>query len=230
MVDFVNSKKFTYTWFGLSFLMLAITSVKSYQAFTWLYVLTFLDSFSDIWLEHFYSLGVSRKLTAYNCLANLLGIVVQFSYGLYGGAVTSSIGFILLLHKTLTWNHNVDGKITKFKKEEVTLMSISVFLGILVLGLIYGHLFLGEQPVWLMCLNILIFVLGTGGRILLINGKVQAQYVYVIREIVELSIFISMLVLGTVSGSFWIRLSSIVSSLIILFKGVVNWTNSSKDS
>lgn len=228
MVNFVNSKKFTYTWFCLSFLMLAITSVTSYQAFTWLFVLTFLDGFSDIWLEHFYSLGVSRKLTAYNCLANLLGIVVQFSYGLYGGAVTSSIGFILLLHKTITWNYQVDGKITKFKKEEVTLMSISIFVGILVLGLIYGYLFLGEQPVWLMCLNILVFVLGTGGRILLINGKSQSQYVYVVREIVELGIFIAMVVLGIASGSFWIRLASIVSSLIILFKGVINWTHSSE--
>lgn len=190
--------------------------------------LTFLDSFSDIWLEHFYSLGISRKLTAYNCLANLLGIVVQFSYGLYGGAVTSSIGFILLLHKTITWNYQVDGKITKFKKEEVTLMSISIFVGILVLGLIYGYLFLGEQPVWLMCLNILVFVLGTGGRILLINGKSQSQYVYVVREIVELGIFIAMVVLGIAADSFWIRLASIVSSLIILFKGVINWTHSSE--
>lgn len=230
MINFVNSKTFTYTWFGLSFLMLTITSVTSYKAFTWLFILTFLDSFSDIWLEHFYSLGISRKLTAYNCLANLLGIVVQFSYGLYGGAVTSSIGFILLLHKTLTWNYEIDGKITKFKKEEVTLLSISVFVGILILGLIYGYLFLGEQPVWLMCLNILVFVLGTGGRILLINGKMQSQYVYVVREIVELGIFIAMVALGIVSGSFWIRLSSIVSSLIILFKGVVNWTNNSKNS
>lgn len=229
MVEFVNSKKFTYTWFGLLFLMLTITSITSYQGLTWLFVLTFLDSFSDIWLEHFYSLGISRKLTAYNCLANLLGIVVQFSYGLYGGAVTSSIGFILLVHKTLTWNYQVDGKITKFKKEEVTLMSVSVFVGILVLGLIYGYLFLGEQPVWLMSLNILVFVLGTGGRILLINGKSQSQYVYVVREIVELGIFIAMIVLGIASGSFWIRLASIVSSLIILFKGVVNWTHNSNE-
>lgn len=224
MLKFVNSKRFTYTWFTLSFLILAITSVKTYQAFTWLFFLTFLDSFSDIWLEHFYSLGVSRKLTAYNCLANLLGIVVQFSYGLYGGAVTSTIGFILLAHKTLTWNNQTDGKITKFKKEELTLTAVSILLGIVVLGLIYGYFFLGEQPVWLMSLNILVFILGTLGRILLINGKSQSQYVYVIREIIELGIFIAMITLGIGSGSFWIRLTSIVSSLIILFKGVINWT------
>ena len=142
---FVNSKSFTYTWFMLSFLMLFVTSYIGFDGFTWLFVLTFIDSFSDIWLEHWYSLGISKKLTTYNCFANLLGVVVQLSYGLYGGAVTSMIGFLLLSHKTLTWNDRTDGRISHFKRQEITLATIGVIVGIIALGLLYGVLFKGNN-------------------------------------------------------------------------------------
>ncbi|HEM5111621.1 nicotinamide mononucleotide transporter [Streptococcus suis] len=228
MYQFVNSKIFTYTWFGISFLMLFLTSLIGYTGFTWLFILTFLDSFSDIWLEHWYSLGISRRLTLYNCLANALGVVVQVSYGLYGGAVTSMVGFFLLLNKTLTWDDTKDGRISYFKRQEMTITAISVFIGIVLLGIIYGRFFRGEQPIWLIVLNVLLFVLGTCGRILLINGKIQSQYIYVIRELIDLAVFFSMISLHLTSESLWIRLGSIISSLIILFKSIVNWIQKSK--
>lgn len=228
MYKFVNSKSFTYTWFALSFLMLFVTSYIGFDGFTWLFVLTFIDSLSDIWLEHWYSLGISRKLTTYNCLANLLGVVVQLSYGLYGGAVTSMIGFLLLSHKTLTWDEMKDGRISHFKRQEITLATIGVIVGIIALGLLYGVLFKGEQPVWLVGLNVLLFVLGTSGRILLINGKMQSQYIYVVREFVDLAVFVSMISSHLTSDSLWIRLGSILSSMIILFKSVINWSHQAK--
>lgn len=229
MYQFVNSKTFTYTWFFLSFLMLFVTSWIGYDGLSWLFVLTFLDSFSDIWLEHWYSLGISRRLTTYNCFANLLGVIVQFSYGLYGGAVTSMVGFILLSHKSITWDDRKDGRISHFRRQEITLATIGVFLGVVALGIIYGVLFRGEQPVWLVCLNVLLFVLGTGGRILLINGKMQSQYIYVVREFVDLIVFLSMISLHLTSDSLWIRFGSIMSSLIILFKSVVNWSHKANE-
>ena len=204
--------------------MLFITSISSYSGLSVLFALTFLDGASDIFLEHFYSLGVSRGLTFYNCFANLLGIVVQFAYGLYGGMVTSFIGFLLLSHKTLTWDSRKDGKITKYKRQEFTLLSLGILIGVILLGVLYGYIFRGSYPLWLITLNVLVFVLGTTGRILLINGKSLSQYIYVVREFIELGIFISMLSLGLVTGSFWIRLASILSSMIILLKGVVNWS------
>lgn len=224
MYSFVNSKRFTYSWFLFSFLMLFITSISSYSGLTLLFALTLLDGVSDIFLEHFYSLGISRGLTFYNCLANLLGIVVQFAYGLYGGMVTSFIGLLLLSHKTLTWDSRKDGKITRYKRQEFTLLSLGILAGIVSLGVLYGYIFRGDYPLWLISLNVLVFILGTTGRILLINGKSLAQYIYVVREFVELEIFISMLALGLATGSFWIRLASILSSMIILLKGVVNWS------
>lgn len=223
MYKIVNSKIFTYSWFAISFSMLIYTSYIGYSGLTWLLILTFLDSFSDIWLEHWYSKGISRRLTAYNCFANLLGIVVQLSYGLYGGAVTSMIGFLLLSHKTIMWDSRKDGNISYFRKQEVTIATIGIIAGIMVLGIVYGFLFKGEQPFWLVTLNVLVFVLGTCGRILLINGKVQAQYIYVAREFVELAIFVSMICLQLTADSIWIRFASILSSLIILFKSIVNW-------
>ena len=205
-----------------------MTSYIGFDGFTWLFVLTFIDSFSDIWLEHWYSLGISKKLTTYNCFANLLGVVVQLSYGLYGGAVTSMIGFLLLSHKTLTWNDRTDGRISHFKRQEITLATIGVIVGIIALGLLYGVLFKGEQPVWIVGLNVLLFVLGISGRILLINGKMQSQYIYVVREFVDLAVFISMISLNLTSDSLWIRLGSIASSMIILFKSVINWSYQAK--
>lgn len=225
MYKFVNSKVFTYGWFAISFLLLGITSIQSYTTLTLLFVLTFLDSFSDIWLEHFYTLGVSRKLLAYNVLANALGIVVQFQYGLYGGMVTSMIGFLLLSHKVITWNATKDGKISHFKKEEMTIATIGIVGGVILLGILYGYFFFNQQPWWLMMLNIVVFILGTSGRLLLINGKAQSQMVYMVREIIALIIFISMVALSLTSGAIWMRLMSHVSSLIILLKGLVNWTH-----
>lgn len=230
MYQFVNSRKFTYTWFALSFFLLFLTSYISFDGMTWLFALTFLDSFSDIWLEHWYSLGVSRRLTAYNCLANLLGVIVQLSYGLYGGAVTSFIGFLLLSHKTLTWDSQKDGNISHFKRQEVTVATIGILFGVIILGILYGMVFKGEQPAWLVCLNVLLFILGTGGRMLLINGKMQSQYVYIVREFIELVIFVSMVSLHLTSDSLWIRLGSIISSIVILFKGVINWSYQAKHS
>lgn len=230
MYKIVNSKIFTYSWFTISFAMLLYTSYIGYSGLTWLLILTFLDSFSDIWLEHWYSKGISRRLTAYNCFANLLGIIVQLSYGLYGGAVTSMIGFLLLSHKTITWDSRKDGNISYFRKQEVTIATIGIIAGIMVLGIVYGFLFKEEQPFWLVTLNVLVFVLGTGGRILLINGKVQSQYVYVVREFVELGIFISMITLQLTADSIWIRFASILSSLIILFKSIVNWTHKANEN
>ncbi|WP_158255679.1 nicotinamide mononucleotide transporter [Streptococcus anginosus] len=226
---FVNSKTFTYTWFVISFLLLFLTSWKGYAGFTWLFILTFLDSFSDIWLEHWYSLGISRKLTAYNCLANLLGIIVQLSYGLYGGAVTSMVGFLLLSHKTFLWNDKKDGEISHFKKQEITITTVGIFIGLIVLGILYCTLFKGEQPIWLISLNGLLFVLGTGGRILLINGKTESQLIYVAREFVDLAVLISMISLQITNDSLWIRLSSVLSSMIILFKSNVNWLHYAND-
>lgn len=187
-------------------------------------MLTFLDSLSDIWLEHWYSVGITRKLTIYNCFANLLGIIVQFSHGVYGGAVNSMVGFILLFHKSITWDDTKDGRISCFRRQEITLSTSGVFLGIVVLGIVYGVLFKGEHPVWLVCLNVLLFVLGTSGRILLINGKMQSQYIYVVREFVDLMVFIAMILLNLTKVSFWMRLGSIISSFIILFKSVINWS------
>lgn len=224
LYKFVNSRKFTYSWFAISFLSLFITSFLSYKTLTLLFLLTFIDSLSDIFLEHWYSLGISRRLTYYNCLANLLGIIVQFCYGLYGGAVTSFIGFVLLAHKTYTWDIEKDGKISHLKRTEVTITTIAIFLGIVALGVLYGIVFVGNQPAWLVALNILVFILGVTGRILLINGKAISQQIYIVREFIDFSIFISMVTLGLTTESFWIRLSSIISSFIILWKGLINWS------
>lgn len=224
MYKLVNSKGFTVTWFFLSFLMLFYTSYLNFSL-SLLFLLTFLDGISDIWLEHFYSMGISKRLTVCNAFANLLGITVQFAYGLYGGMVTSIIGFLLLSHKALTWDVNKDGRITSYRKQEFTLTTVGILIGIVVLGLFYGYFFRGSQPMWLIALNVLVFVLGTTARILLINGKVLAQHLYIARELIDLVIFIAMLSIGLAKGSFWIRLASILSSLIILFKALVNWTN-----
>lgn len=123
-----------------------------------------------------------------------------------------------------TWDSRKDGKITRYKRQEFTLLSLGILAGIVSLGVLYGYIFRGDYPLWLISLNVLVFILGTTGRILLINGKSLAQYIYVVREFVELGIFISMLALGLATGSFWIRLASILSSMIILLKGVVNWS------
>lgn len=205
MYTFVNSKSFTYTWFGMSVFLLCITSYIGYTGLSLFFILTFISSFFDILLEHWYSIGVSKKLVIFNCLANALGIVVQAYYGLYGGMVTSTIGFMLLIHKTLTWDSRKDGKISYFK-----------------------IVFRGNQPFWLVGLNVLTFILGVGGRILLLNGKVQAQYLYIARELADLAIFISMISLSLTSDSLWLRLASIVSSLIILFKASINWAYEAK--
>ena len=205
MYTFVNSKSFTYTWFGMSVFLLCITSYIGYTGLSLFFILTFISSFFDILLEHWYSIGVSKKLVIFNCLANALGIVVQAYYGLYGGMVTSTIGFMLLIHKTLTWDSRKDGKISYFK-----------------------IVFRGNQPFWLVGLNVLTFILGVGGRILLLNGKVQAQYLYIARELADLAIFISMISLNLTSDSLWLRLASIVSSLIILFKASINWAYEAK--
>lgn len=205
MYTFVNSKSFTYTWFGMSVFLLCITSYIGYTGLSLFFILTFISSFFDILLEHWYSIGVSKKLVIFNCLANALGIVVQAYYGLYGGMVTSTIGFMLLIHKTLAWDSRKDGKISYFK-----------------------IVFRGNQPFWLVGLNVLTFILGVGGRILLLNGKVQAQYLYIARELADLAIFISMISLSLTSDSLWLRLASIVSSLIILFKASINWAYEAK--
>lgn len=223
LVKFVNSRTFTYSWIVFSLLMLGFTAFSSYKGFSLIFALTLVDGLTDIYLEHHYSIGVTRKLTFVNLCANLLGVVVQSMYGLYGGAVTSFIGFMLLSHKFLTWDSAKDGKVTSIRKQEVTLTTLGVLFGIIALSVIYGFLFRGSQPLWLVGLNVLVFFLGTTGRILLINGKVESQYIYLVRELTDISIFIAMILLGLASGSFWIRLSSHISSLIILFKGVVNW-------
>lgn len=223
MYTFVNSKSFIYTWFGMSVFLLCITSYIGYTGLSLFFILTFISSFFDILLEHWYSIGVSKKLVIFNCLANALGIVVQAYYGLYGGMVTSTIGFMLLIHKTLTWDSRKDGKISYFKRQETTLTIVGISLGIVILGIVYGIVFRNNQPFWLVGLNVLTFILGVGGRVLLLNGKVQAQYLYIARELIDLIIFISMISLSLTSDSLWLRLASIVSSLIILFKSSINW-------
>lgn len=162
-------------------------------------------------------------------MANLLGIIVQLSYGLYGGAVTSMVGFLLLSHKTFLWNDKKDGEISHFKKQEITITTVGIFIGLIVLGILYCTLFKGEQPIWLISLNGLLFVLGTGGRILLINGKTESQLIYVAREFVDLAVLISMISLQITNDSLWIRLSSVLSSMIILFKSNVNWLHYAND-
>ena len=78
MYIFVNSKAFTYTWFGMSLFLLCITSYIGYTGLSLFFILTFISSFFDILLEHWYSIGVSKKLVIFNCFANALGIVMDY--------------------------------------------------------------------------------------------------------------------------------------------------------
>ncbi|HFH6820907.1 TPA: nicotinamide mononucleotide transporter [Streptococcus agalactiae] len=150
-------------------------------------------------------------------------MVVQLSYGLYGGAVTSSIGFVLLLHKTLTWNTEKDGSISKFKREELTITTVMILFGIITLGIIYGYLFKDNQPIWLVILNIIVFCLGVTARVLLINGKTQSQYLYIGREFVDIGILIAMIQLNLANDNILMRFASSFSTFLILGKSVVNW-------
>ena len=77
MYTFVNSKSFTYTWFGMSVFLLCITSYIGYTGLSLFFILTFISSFFDILLEHWYSIGVSKKLVIFNCLANALVLLFK---------------------------------------------------------------------------------------------------------------------------------------------------------
>lgn len=229
LVKFVNSKAFTYSWIVLSLFMLAVSSTLSFRGITLLFVLTLIEGLLDVYIGHGYSLGISRKLTFINTVANFIGVVTKSMYGLWGGAVTSSIGFMLLVHKFLTWDSDTDSKISHFRKQEMTLARLGVLFGVVALSVIYGFLFRGNQPLWLVGLNVLVFFLGITSRILLLNGKVESQMLYLVLEFVNIGIFVSMLILGLASGSFWIRSATHISNLIILFKSIVNWQHGAEN-
>lgn len=223
MYRFVNSNVFNYTWFILSLSMLGYTSIVGFNGWSILFVLTLIEAFLDIFIEYGFSKGISRRLLIYNGLSNLLGVLVQFSYGLYGGAVTSLIGFVLMLHKVVTWDSRKDGNISKFKREEFTIATVMILVGVLLLGCIYGFISKGSQPMWLVSLNVLIFCLGFTGRLLLINGKTLSQYIYVVRELVNIGILVAVVYLGLTEGNIFIRFASSISTLLILWKSVINW-------
>ncbi len=223
----LSSRVWDICWLITGIILVIISTVYTYDGTVNILLITsFAGSIVGMLTVNLLANKTGKLASGIGMAGACLDAFNHYNYGLSGNVLVAIYCGAVYLKGFLTLDKKI--KVTKFSKKNLYVCSVICLLGVVILCF-YGSSILPENaPLWVLVVNIAVFLVQIISQYLMIEGKAIAWFGWILANVLNISLQIYMAFVGGEPETL-IYLAMTIMYLLNAIKAVLVWYGSKKE-